>query len=134
MADKLHLLAAALLAVAVALLAYMAFMRPPQSVDCTVPSDLKVTYAQPAPEDKRLEGSYWACNGLVCSRYMTPEEWAGKYCYVQDAAMVCILRTQQGQIIVPAGQLNLSAVRECAEYRCMQEVLVRNASYMIPVT
>jgi hypothetical protein len=102
-------------------------------IECTVPTELKVTYHKPGSADDRLNGTYWACNGLVCTRYMTSEEWVGRYCYLADDAMVCILQTQQGQIIVPLSQLNLSAVRECAQYHCMQEVLVRNASYTIPV-
>jgi hypothetical protein len=82
-----------------------------------------------------LAGSFWACNGLVCQRYMTREEWMTKYCYVQDGRSICAVRTQQGLIGYPLEMVNVtaSAAKECAVYQCQQEVLVRNASYTIPV-
>jgi hypothetical protein len=100
-------------------------------VQCTVPSELKVTYPDPMP-DERLGGSFWACNGLVCDRFMSAQEWAQKFCYSQDGETLCVIRTAQGPVAYPIQMLNLTAIKECAQYHCMQEVLVRNASYSLP--
>jgi hypothetical protein len=105
-----------------------------QSVECTVPSDLKITYDKPELQDAKIKNSFWACNGLVCNRLMTPQEWVSKFCYSQNGQNLCVVRTAQGNLVYPLDNINVSAVRECAEYLCQQEVLVRNASYIIPAT
>jgi len=83
-------------------------------------------------KDERLNGTYWACNGLVCNRFYTPQEWVNKYCGMQDGQPICRVKTAQGDYIYPMNALNVSAIRECAEFICLQEVLVRNASYILP--
>ncbi|MFH1055785.1 MAG: hypothetical protein V1744_06820 [Candidatus Altiarchaeota archaeon] len=103
-----------------------------QSVQCTVPKDLKVTYDKPVLADERLDKTYWACNGLVCNRYYAPQEWVNKYCAMKDGQAVCSVQTSQGNMVYPLNSLNVTAIKQCAEYTCMQEVLVRNASYVIP--
>jgi len=100
------------------------------SVVCNVPSDLKVTYNKPS-QDELTKGAYWACNGLVCSKMLTPQEWVSKYCAQKDNQILCSVRTTQGDIDYPLTALNLSAIKECTEYTCLQEVMVRNASYTI---
>ena len=132
MNDPKNILIVLLLA-AVILLGYTAMnpsQQKQQAVECKVPADLKVTYDKPL-SDEALKGSYWACNGLVCNRYMTAQEWVNKNCFLQDNQAICRIRTQQGDFSYPLSAINLTAVRDCAEYLCLQEVLVRNASYMI---
>ena len=99
-----------------------------QPLECTV------KYAEP-PKDPLLKGTYWACNGLVCTRFMNPQEWVNKYCAIQNGETLCrVSFPDGGNYILPVGQLNLTAIRECAEYLCTQEVMVRNASYLIKTT
>ncbi len=93
---------------------------------------------KPAPatieNNPALNGSFWACNGLVCARYMTPQEWVARFCFARDGQNLCSVNTPQGPMDIALSALNLSAIQDCAEYTCVQEVLVRNASYAIPVT
>jgi hypothetical protein len=103
-----------------------------QSVECKVPSDIKITYDQPVVKDAQLDKSYWACNGMVCNRFLTPQEWVNKNCYNQNNQNLCVVKTPQGNLVYPLNALNVTAIRECAEYLCLQEVIVRNASYIIP--
>ncbi|MBD3389225.1 MAG: hypothetical protein GF416_09030 [Candidatus Altiarchaeales archaeon] len=102
-----------------------------QNVQCTVPSNLKVQYDQ--PRVSQLDGTYWACSTWVCNRLMTPAEWINRYCFVQEQDTVCGIRDQAGNnYVVPLNQLNVSAIQECAEFLCLQESLVRNASHILP--
>jgi hypothetical protein len=103
-----------------------------QSVECKVPNDIKISYDKPLANDQRLDKSYWACNGMVCNRFMTPQEWVNKNCYNQNGQNLCVVKTPQGNLVYPLNALNLTAIRDCAEYLCLQEVIVRNASYIIP--
>jgi len=80
-----------------------------------------------------LKGGFWACNGLVCKRTMTPQEWVTRFCFAKDGQNVCSVNTPQGAMNVPLSALNLTAITDCAEYSCVQEVFVRNASYTLPV-
>jgi hypothetical protein len=105
---------------------------PRQTVECKVPSELTLKYDSNPATDVTLKNTFWACNGLVCNRLMAPQEWVNKYCFSQDGVNLCRLSTPQGNILVPLNQINVTAIKECAEYLCMQEVLVRNASYIIP--
>ena len=122
-----------LLLVIVIFLALMLVLSSTKSVECTVPENLKVTYdQQETMAADKLEGTYWACNGLVCDRFYTPQEWINKFCFVQDNQNVCLLQTPEGEYIVPMDQVNVSAIQQCAQYLCLQEIMVRNASYVIP--
>jgi hypothetical protein len=93
-----------------------------------------VTKTQSAPitssaTDALTKGSYWACNGFVCNRMRTPQEWVNRNCVQNNNQVVCKVTTSQGDMAFPIEALNLSAIKECAEYLCVQEVMVRNASY-----
>jgi hypothetical protein len=113
-----------------AIKAIAAVLKP--SVECKVPANLNVKYDRPA-ELEKLQGTYWACNGLVCNRLMTPQEWVNKYCITENAATNCRIKAPDGNIYsVPVNQINMTAIKECAEYLCLQEVMVRNATYIIP--
>lgn len=102
------------------------------SVECTVPQDLHVTYDRPQELDK-LQGSFWACNALICKRTMTPQEWTNKFCSNVNGDIICRVKAQDGTTYnVPINRINITATNDCAEYYCMQETLVRNASYVIP--
>ena len=82
--------------------------------------------------ESSLKGSYWACLRLVCIRQMTQDEWTSKYCRSDQGQTWCKVQTENGtNYVVPLQNLNLSVINECGEYACMQEALVRNASYRL---
>jgi|GEM_PF-5510529 len=129
--DPLLTVFAVLSTVLALLLAMTLINASTQTVECKVPTNLNVRQSGNI-KDARLDDTKWACNSLVCKRLMTPEEWVGKYCTMQtDGVMGCRIGTPQGPVILPLTALNLSAVVECAQYQCQQEVLVRDSDYTI---
>ncbi len=83
------------------------------------------------PPTDTFDGSYWACSNAVCSRYLTEQEWTEKNCFIQDDIETCIIRTPQGNYVVPKDRINITSMRECAQVTCTQEVLVKDAEYKI---
>jgi hypothetical protein len=129
---KTVLIVAGVLVAITAAIILLSTMAPKQAIECKVPNDIKITYDKPVATDQRLDKSFWACNGMVCNKFLTPQEWVTKNCYNQNDQNLCVVKTPQGNLVYPLTSLNITAIRECAEYLCMQEVLVRNASYIIP--
>ena len=78
------------------------------------------------------EGSYWACSSIICDKFYEADEWVKQFCQPSDDGLaVCRAATPQGNFLIPLSEINVSAVKECKEYRCVQQALVKNVSYSI---
>ncbi len=78
------------------------------------------------------ENSQWVCSQVVCDKYMTQEEWVNTFCELNASnEFNCRVNINGQQMMIPLKWLNLSNVRQCKEFRCVQEVLVRPANYTI---
>jgi len=79
-----------------------------------------------------LEGE-WRCSQIVCSRFMTQDEWVKNFCFLNESAgeMYCNVLINNVPYTVPLSMLNLSSITQCSEYKCIEEVRVRKANYTI---
>ncbi len=120
--DKLLLVLIILVGVVAIMIAYSILM-----VD-----EPKATIMMNSGPDPMLTGANWSCTQVVCERLMTQQEWFDRFCTSDGAGSAdCRFQTPQGILSVPISQLNLSAIRECAQYACVQESLVRYVNYSI---
>lgn len=77
----------------------------------------------------------WVCTQQICSASEPAgENWAQQNCgLVNDSAGVpieaCAVVIDGQQQIVPRSSINLSAIQQCTEFTCVQEVRVRNVNY-----
>lgn len=74
----------------------------------------------------------WVCSQVVCDKLMSQQEWVSQNCRLNASnEMNCLVNIYGRPAWVPLKALNLSNIRACAEYRCVQEMLVRPANYTI---
>ena len=86
----------------------------------------------PIQSDPIVEGAKWSCTKVVCERQMSQQEWFDRFCSADGKGGAgCRFQTPEGVVVLPLSQLNLSAIRECAQYRCVEESLIRPANHSI---
>lgn len=83
---------------------------------------------------KDLEGN-WRCSQVTCTRFMTPEEWIARFCFLNATnEMNCNVNINGVPTVIPLSVINTSAIYQCAEYACVEEVRVRSANYTLNIT
>ena len=76
----------------------------------------------------------WVCSQVVCEEYMSQQEWINRYCSLNESnEFNCNVLINGQQAVVPLKWLNVSSIQECKKYRCIQEMVVRNANYTISI-
>lgn len=87
---------------------------------------------QTSTGEPAAEEGQWECAQTACSRLMTPVEIVSTICFLNEQQkFVCSLNVDGQQGLVPLDELNLTALRLCAEFRCMKEVMARPVDYPI---
>ena len=80
----------------------------------------------------------WQCSQVACSKFISPDEWRSNNCFMtqinEQDQEVCRVDIDCKNQLVSAGIINFSALAQCMEFRCVQEVMVRNANYTINMT
>lgn len=82
-------------------------------------------------------GGDWACIQEVCTASVPAgEAWAEQNCgTVEDEngnpVEACVVTVDGQEQIVPRSTLNLSAIQQCTQTTCLQEVRVRPVNYTI---
>lgn len=77
------------------------------------------------------EGESWRCFQVECTNISTGQEWVDKNCFEFNNQKVCKVNANNVDQLIPLQNLNVSLVRQCLEFRCIEEVKVRNVSYKI---
>ena len=95
---------------------------------------LSATAASPSALEE--EGS-WVCLQTTCSESEPGGElWAAENCAVVEdetgeLVEACSVVIDGVEQVVRKDAINLSAIRNCLEYTCVQEVRVREANYRV---
>lgn len=88
----------------------------------------------------------WQCSNVVCSQVMGPEPWIAENCFetpsgpadpatgATGTTTVCRVVVENQNRLVPLAELNLTNLRVCTQYTCVQEVNVRGVNYTVNVT
>ncbi len=72
----------------------------------------------------------WKCVRATCAEFYTQEEWISNNCYLNASnKFICRVVFNNQQVEVPLEKLNLSTLRECKVYRCLEEIRVRPVNY-----
>ncbi|MEM5793313.1 MAG: hypothetical protein QXY45_03060 [Candidatus Aenigmatarchaeota archaeon] len=83
---------------------------------------------------KQTTQEKWVCNLLNCTKTITGEEWAKDNCFLMGNEEVCRLAVNGQNQLVYKKNLNLSAIQQCVEYNCIQEIKIRTTNYKYNIT
>lgn len=84
---------------------------------------------------KAADRGVWKCSAANCTQYVAGEEWAARFCTGLTNDDVCPVNVN-GQIqqyslgVLRQGNV-LANMKECVEFKCIQETYARPADYAI---
>lgn len=83
---------------------------------------------------KSFEGE-WVCITKTCVDWIEGDEWIAKNCRPEgdNPQLVCNLTIDGKDYKAPLGIINISNVKDCGQYQCVNEVYVRRNSY-VPIS
>ncbi|MEM7819680.1 MAG: hypothetical protein QXD48_02520 [Candidatus Aenigmatarchaeota archaeon] len=81
-----------------------------------------------------IPGERWKCSAVNCTKMLTGIEWANQNCFVAGNQTLCKLVINNQNQLIPIEYLNLSAIQQCIEFRCIEEIKIRNVDYVINIT
>ncbi len=73
----------------------------------------------------------WKCSAVECTSFVKGQEWIDKNCFLLENQEVCKININNIDQVIPLQNINLSLVQQCVEFRCVEEIKIRNASYKI---
>ncbi len=73
----------------------------------------------------------WKCSAANCTQYVTGNEWAQRFCGVQNGQTVCAVKKKKKKKVYPLASLDVSQIGQCIAYKCIQETYIRNVDYPI---
>ena len=76
----------------------------------------------------------WRCSLLNCTKSVTGEEWAKENCFLANNQEVCKVSINGVNQLIEKERLNLTAIQQCIEYRCIEETKIRTANYIYNIT
>jgi hypothetical protein len=80
----------------------------------------------------------WTCSQVACASSTGPQEWVQSNCFetaIENGTdVVCRLEVEGVNRLIPLRELNLTDVRVCTQYACVQEVRTRTTNYSINVS
>lgn len=73
----------------------------------------------------------WKCSSVECNKFVSGEEWAKQNCFLVNNQEMCKVNVENKDQLIPLQSINLSAFKQCIEFKCVEEIKVRNTSYDI---
>lgn len=73
----------------------------------------------------------WKCSAVECTNFVTGQEWVNRNCSLLNNQEVCKVNVNNIDQLIPLQNINLSLVQQCIEFKCVEEIKIRNASYKI---
>jgi hypothetical protein len=71
--------------------------------------------------------SEWKCIAEQCVEYLSGDDWVDRYCKVREGKVLCEITYQGQQIELPIENIEVDKIKECSKYKCVSEVLIKNA-------
>lgn len=75
----------------------------------------------------------WKCSTVECTNFITGQEWVNRNCFLLNNQEVCKVNLNNVEQVIPLQNINLSLAMQCIEFKCVEEIKIRNASYNIKI-
>ncbi len=76
----------------------------------------------------------WRCSLVNCTKVIGGDEWAKDNCFLANNQEVCRITVNGVNQLIPKQSLNLTAIQQCVEYKCIEETRVKSVNYVMNIT